>query len=89
MPPGAIFWGGWGRPPGVHHFPLAAVCCARRMAAAFALVVFRFRRLRFVLPRFWLHLRQMVRPLLSVLVPPFAHGMMWSGSALLGRRVWV
>lgn len=38
-------------------------------------------------PRLWLHLRQMVRPLLTLLVPPYAWGMMWSGSALLGFRL--
>ena len=36
------------------------------------------------LPRAWLHRRQIVLPLSRVLSPPYATGMMWSGSALCG-----
>lgn len=35
----------------------------------------------------WLHSRQVTRPFSGVFLPPFDQGMMWSGSALLGRSV--
>lgn len=38
-----------------------------------------------LLPRDWLHRRQMTCPLSGWSCPPFACGVMWSGSALLGR----
>lgn len=38
-------------------------------------------------PRAWLHLRQVTRALSMVSVPPFAYGVMWSGSGLVGWRL--
>ena len=38
-------------------------------------------------PRAWLHLRQVTRALAMVSVPPFAYGVMWSGSGLVGWSV--
>lgn len=35
-------------------------------------------------PSCWLHFRQMIRVFVSVFVPPFDQGSMWSTSALLG-----
>lgn len=38
-------------------------------------------------PRDWLHVRQVTRALSMVSVPPFAYGVMWSGSGLVGWRL--
>lgn len=79
--------GGWGacllRVSGFYHCITVlgcklCVCWRFRLASCLRLPVCP--------PRFWLQRLQMMRRLSSVSVPPLAHSILWSGSALFGCR---